>query len=109
MVTVNGDIFISLGLIVIVASLAAFILRLLRQPQILAYVLVGVLITPVFKIITDTSVIESMSIIGIAFLLFIVGLEMDLKKLRSVALVSSIGGIIQVVVVFLLGYLVALN
>jgi Kef-type K+ transport system membrane component KefB len=108
MVTVNGDIFISLGLIVIVASLAAFILRLLRQPQILAYVLVGVLITPVFKIITDTSVIESMSIIGIAFLLFIVGLEMDLKKLRSVALVSSIGGIIQVVVVFLLGYLVAL-
>jgi Kef-type K+ transport system membrane component KefB/Trk K+ transport system NAD-binding subunit len=108
MVAVNGDIFLNLGLVVILASIAAFILRLLRQPQILAYVLVGVLITPVFKVITNTTIIESMSIIGIAFLLFIVGLEMDLKKLKSVALVSSLGGILQVVITFVVGYLVAL-
>ena len=108
MVGLNGDIFINLGIVVIIAALAAFLLRVLKQPQILAYVLVGILITPVFKLITDTSVIESMSIIGIAFLLFIVGIEMDLKKLKSVVLISTIGGSIQIILMFVVGYFVAL-
>jgi Kef-type K+ transport system membrane component KefB len=108
MVTISGDIFIQLGLITIIAALAAFLLRLIKQPQILAYVIVGVLITPVFKLVTNTTIVESMSTIGIAFLLFIVGMEMDLKKLKNVALVSSVGGAIQIALVFIFGYLIAI-
>ncbi len=108
MIDVAGDVFLQLGLVVIAAALAAFVLRLLRQPQILAYVLVGILITPVFGLITDTTVIESMSTIGIAFLLFLVGLEMDLKALKNVAYLSTIGGIIQMVILFTFGYFIAL-
>ncbi len=108
MIDSGGDVFIQLGMVIILAALAAFLLRLFKQPQILAYVLVGIFITPVFKIITNTSIIESMSIIGIAFLLFIVGLEMDLKALKNVAFVSSVGGLIQIIILFVLGYLVAL-
>ncbi|MDO8655878.1 MAG: cation:proton antiporter [Nanoarchaeota archaeon] len=104
----NADIFLQLGVVVIVAAIAAFLLRVLKQPQILAYVVAGILLTPVFHIVTDTSIIQSMSIIGIAFLLFLVGLEMDLKSLQSVAFISSIGGIIQIVLLFILGYTVAL-
>ncbi|MDP3733958.1 MAG: cation:proton antiporter, partial [Nanoarchaeota archaeon] len=89
-------------------AVAAFILRLIRQPQILAYVLVGILITPILKIITDTSIIESMSAIGIAFLLFLVGMEMDLKALKSVALISTFGGTIQLILLFILGYIISL-
>jgi len=106
---VIDGVFLQLGLVVILAAAAAYILRLFRQPQILAYVIVGILITPVFQIITDTSIVESMSIVGIAFLLFIVGLEMDLKLLKSVALVSSLGGLIQTVIIAGIGYLVALS
>lgn len=105
----NGDIFLQLGIVVIVAAFAAFILRLLKQPQILAYVIVGILLTPIFQIVTDTSIIQSMSIIGIAFLLFLVGLEMDLKSLQSVAFVSTFGGMIQILLLFLTGYVVALG
>ncbi len=108
MVGAAGNVFIELGLVIIVAAFAAYILRVFRQPQILAYVLVGILVTPVFQLITDTSVIESMSIIGIAFLLFIVGLEMDLKALKNVALVSGFGGAIQITVLFVIGYFVSL-
>jgi len=104
----SSDIFLQLGIIVIVAAIAAYILRLLKQPQILAYVIAGILLTPVFHIVTDTSIIQSMSIVGIAFLLFLVGLEMDLKLLQSVALVSTIGGLIQILLLFLIGYIVAL-
>ena len=108
MVGVTGDLFLDIGLIVIIAGIAAYLLRLLKQPQILAYVIVGVLITPVLQIVTDISIIESMSTIGIAFLLFIVGLEMDLKALRNVSFVSSVGGTIQIIILFAAGYLAAL-
>ena len=59
MIGVAGDFFVELGIIIIIVALAAFLLRLLRQPQILAYVIVGILITPVFGLVTDTSIIES--------------------------------------------------
>lgn len=108
MIDVRGDLFLEIGMIVIVAAFAAYILRLLKQPQLLGYVLVGILITPIFQIVTDTKIIESMSLIGIAFLLFIVGLEMDLKSLRNVALVSTLGGMIQVIILFVFGYFLAL-
>ncbi len=108
MIGVTGDLFLELSLVMIIAAIAAFILRLLRQPQILAYVLVGILITPVFGMVTNTSMIESMSLVGIAFLLFIVGLEMDIKSLRNVAFVSSVGGLIQIIVLFVFGYLISL-
>ncbi len=108
MAGVAGEIFFQLGLIVIVTAIAALVLRFFRQPQILAYVLVGILITPVLKIVTNTSIIESMSMIGIAFLLFLVGLEMDLKSLKNVALVSTLGGLIQILLLFSIGFFVAI-
>ena len=77
MVAVNVDIFLYLGIIVTVAAVAAYILKLIKQPPILAYVLVGIFLPTVFSWVTnvslDAGIIESMSIIGIAFLLFIVG------------------------------------
>ncbi len=100
--------FLQLGVVFIIAAAMAYVLRLLKQPQILAYVIVGILLTPIFKIITNTSIIDSISVIGIAFLLFIVGLEMDLKAVKNVALVSSLGGTIQIIILFVLGYVVAL-
>jgi len=108
MIDIGGDIFLQLGVVTIIAALFAFLFRLIKQPQILAYVIVGVLITPVLQLVTDLTIIESMSTIGIAFLLFIVGMEMDLRKLKSVALVSSLGGAIQIIIIFIFGYLISI-
>lgn len=104
----ESSLFLQLGIIVIIAAIAAFIFRILKQPSLLAYILVGIVIGPVLKLVTNTEIIESMSAIGIAFLLFIVGMEMDLKKLKTVSLVSTLGGMIQISILFVLGYLVAL-
>ena len=108
MVAEGGQLFIQLGLVTIAAAGLAFLFRLIKQPQILAYVIVGILLTPVFKIVTDTSIIQSMSTIGIAFLLFLVGVEIDLKRLKNVALVSTVGGVIQITLLFVTAYLIAL-
>ena len=108
MIDVSGTFFFQLGIIIIITAIAAFILRLVKQPQILAYVLVGVLLSPLLKLVTDTSLIESMSLVGVAFLLFIVGLEIDIKSLRNVAFVSSLGSTIQIIILFGFGYLISL-
>jgi len=80
-----GDLLNNIGLCVIVAATLAFIANKLKQPALLAYLLAGVLIGPEigFRLITDHEIIEVISEIGLVLLLFIIGLEMDLKKLRA--------------------------
>ncbi len=77
----------------IVASIALYS----RQPLLVAYIAVGVLLGPFgFEVFKDVSFISEMSHIGIIFLLFLLGLDMQpkalfavLKKAISVALISS--------------------
>ncbi|MBL7054430.1 cation:proton antiporter, partial [Candidatus Woesearchaeota archaeon] len=94
------NIFFDIGIIIIIATAFAFIAKALKQPLIPAYVLAGIVVGPVLGLVTNMSVISTLSEIGIAFLLFIVGLEIDLRKLKNVGLVSSLGGLIQVITVF---------
>jgi len=102
------NLFFDIGIIIIIASVLGCLAKLLKQPLILAYLLTGILIGPTgFGWIRDQSTILVLSELGIAFLLFIVGLEFDLKKLKEVGLVSGIAGVVQVIVSFSLGYLLA--
>ncbi|MBI2130021.1 cation:proton antiporter [Candidatus Woesearchaeota archaeon] len=101
------NIFIDIGAIIIVAAVGAFLARLIKQPLIPAYVIGGIVLGPVLGLIVNNESIATLSEIGIAFLLFIVGLEMDFKKLKNVALVCTAGGLIQMAALFGLGFLIA--
>jgi len=101
------SIFLSIGIIIIAATFLAYITKLLRQPLIPAYILTGLILGPVLGLITNTEMISTLSEIGIAFLLFIVGLEINFSRLRNVALISSIGGIVQMMILFSLGFIIA--
>jgi len=89
------------------ASLLAYVTRLIKQPLVPAYIIAGIIIGPVLKLITSSSTIELLSEIGIAFLLFIVGLEIDLDKLKNVAPVATVAGLGKSAILFGLGYLTA--
>ncbi len=100
--------FFEIGIILILATVFAYLARILKQPLIPAYILTGVVLGPVFHLVQDHTVITTLSEIGVAFLLFIVGLEIDLRKLKQVGLVSTLGGIIQVVAIFAICFIAAL-
>lgn len=93
----EGVIFNAFFLIFCGAAVIASVALYTRQPLLVAYIAIGILLGPHgFKIITDISLIAEMSKIGIIFLLFLLGLDMQpsalmavLKKATSVALVSS--------------------
>ncbi len=109
LLTMSGNLFLEIGLMIILASLFAIVARLLKQPLIPAYVLVGIVLGPLgVGLIQDMEVIRTLSEIGIAFLLFVVGLEMNISKLKKVGFVAGVGGTIQVVLTFALGYGLAL-
>jgi len=94
------NILLDIGIIIILAGAGAYIARLLRQPLIPAYIVMGILLGPVFHVVTDKGTIASLSEIGIAFLLFTVGLELNLKKLKEVGSVATVGGLIHMGLLF---------
>src|SRR3989338_4309067 len=93
-------VFFELSIVIIVATLLGGLLRALKQPLIPAYVIAGLIIGPILGYVTDSELISSLSEVGIAFLLFIVGLELDFKKIRSVAGVAFAAGAIKSLVLF---------
>ena len=98
-----------LGLVVLVIALVAafiggMIARQLRLPVILGYLAAGIVIGPyAADFVSDTAQIETMAEIGVALLLFTLGMEFSLKSLRRVGRVSAIGGGIQIAATTLLG------
>ena len=105
---VSEGLFIDLGLIIILAAFFAYFVKLIRQPLIPAYIIAGLVLGPIgLGIITDLEIINIVSEIGIMFLLFIVGMEMDLKKLKSVGWATIITGTFQVILTFLAGFFIA--
>ncbi len=93
-----------IALVIIVAAVSAILIRLVRQPLIFGYVLAGIVIGPAtLGLIKNPALISTLSEIGIAFLLFIIGIELDIKKLKTIGPSIIIIGIIQVLATFLVG------
>jgi Kef-type K+ transport system membrane component KefB len=93
----HGDLLTSIGLCVIAAAVLAFAANRLRQPLILAYLLAGVAIGPAlgFGLVADRESIQTVSEIGLILLLFIIGLEIDLKKLMAAGKPVVLTGLLQ--------------
>jgi Kef-type K+ transport system membrane component KefB len=87
----QADIFTELSIILVVVAIIAGLMRFLRQPLILGYILTGILVGPLaFDLIKAKQAFQGFSEIGIALLLFIIGLGMNLGIIRSLGRVSFV-------------------
>jgi Kef-type K+ transport system membrane component KefB len=100
----EGNLLVEIGIIIIVATLGGYIAKLLKQPLIPTYIIMGVILGPILHVIISAEDMLLLSEIGVAFLLFIVGLELDIRKLKSVGDIATIGGAIQCAFMFGAGY-----
>jgi Kef-type K+ transport system membrane component KefB/Trk K+ transport system NAD-binding subunit len=101
------NIFLDIAIITIVATVGGYIARIFKQPLIPLYILAGLLIGPVLGIITNADIITKLSEFGIAFLLFIVGLEIDFKRLKETTHIAIFGGIFQTFVFGAIAFFIA--
>src|SRR4051812_41897266 len=85
----DNSIFGQLSLVLGITALIAVIMRLLRQPLIMGYILTGIIVGPsVLNLIHAKDAFESFSQLGITLLLFIIGLGMNASVIKSLGRVS---------------------
>lgn len=99
--------FRDIGLATLGAALMALSAFLLRVPLILAYLGAGVLLGPHlgFGVIHDLRSIATISHLGLMMLMFILGLEIDVRKVFGSGKLIIVAGVVQVFGCFALGYL----
>ncbi len=101
-----SNIIVDLGLLLIIAAILSFIASKLKQPLILAYIIAGLFLGAFLPdIISNFENVNLLSQLGIAFLLFLVGLELSFEDIKHLAKVSLYVGIGQVIFTFIVGYI----
>ena len=101
---VPTDLLSSIAICVAVAALFGLVGWRLKQPLILAYLLAGVVVGPIgLKWVTNLDSIQTVAEIGLILLLFVIGLEIDLKKLAAAGPPMLLTGALQVPICIALG------
>lgn len=86
-----STIFTQLSLVLLVVVAMSVVMRILRQPLIMGYIITGVIVGPSFlHIVRNQSAFDSFSTIGIALLLFIIGLGLNVNVIKSLGKVAFI-------------------
>jgi len=99
------EIFIEIGVILFITTIVSMVMKLLKQPLVVGYILSGVLVGPyVFKILHSSDQIELFSKIGITILLFIVGLSLRPENIKETGKVSLVTGLGQIVFTSIIGF-----
>jgi K+:H+ antiporter len=96
-----------LAVVMIVAGFVTIVFQKLRQPVVLGYMIAGIIIgphTPPFPLITDRKAIETLAELGIIFLMFSLGLEFSLRRLRRVGAAALLAAALEIVVMLGVGY-----
>ncbi|HEY9131517.1 MAG TPA: cation:proton antiporter [Dyella sp.] len=96
-----------LATVMLVAGLTTVIFQRLRQPVVLGYIIAGVVVGPHTNsliFIHDENTIRTLSELGMILLLFALGLEFSLKKLREVGGAGVVAAVCEIVLMLWLGY-----
>ncbi len=105
-----GNSFYEFAAILGIAAAMAMFGRMLRQPLIVSFIAVGLVVGPYgIGLLESIEKIELLSEMGIAILLFVVGLKLDVTLIRSTGRVALFSGLGQVIFTSVFGYLIGIG
>ncbi|PVY44238.1 cation:proton antiporter [Pontibacter virosus] len=101
--------FYEFALIIFLATVAGAIGRVLRQPLIVSFIAVGIIVGPsVLNILNSEHEVDLLAEMGIAILLFVVGLKLDVNLIKSTGKVALMTGLGQVIFTSFFGFGIAM-
>lgn len=106
------EVLFSISIVIAIAAILTVLGRIIKQPPIISYLFAGILISPLFfNLLSSNSsdMIQTLAHIGVAFLLFIVGLSLDLKVLKEIGFVSTFSGIAEIILSGGIGIIIAVG
>lgn len=99
-----NNIFLQLAIILTLSSALGLVVYKLKLPLLIAYLIAGLLLSLLSAFdVSKSLVLSFLPDIGIAFVLFLVGMELDLRELKSFGKQIIIAGIFQVIITATLG------
>lgn len=96
-----------LAAITIAAAVSMRLFSFLKLPQLLGFIFTGMVLSPVLHVIEDSAAIRELGELGVMFMMFIVGMEFNLDKLKKVFLTSFVGMGVEVAGMLIFGLIVA--
>lgn len=106
---IEGYLFYEVAALLVLAAGVGFIGLMLRQPLIVSFIAVGIIAGPSMLNIARSDVqIDLLAELGIAVLLFLVGLKLDFKLVRTLGPVALVTGLGQVAFTTVFGFLIGL-
>ncbi len=106
----HSNVFTEISILIALGAGVALIMRLFRQPLIIGHIITGVIAGPaLFNIIHSESSFAGLSSMGVALLLFIIGLDLSLKVFSRLGKTVAITAFIQIGLVTLAGYLTSIS
>jgi Kef-type K+ transport system membrane component KefB/Trk K+ transport system NAD-binding subunit len=104
-----GNVFYQVALTLAISGALGALALKLRQPLLIAFIAVGILVGPSgLNMVSMNEPLQLLAEIGIAILLFVVGLKLDLHLIRTMGRVALATGMGQVAFTSLFGFLIAL-
>jgi len=105
--TVFPDVFTEMAVLLLFAAAVGALCVRLRQPLIVAFIAVGILVGPsVLGWVSANDQVDLLAKFGITLLLFVVGLKLDLHIIRTMGPVALATGLGQVIFTSVVGYLI---
>ncbi|MGA9841939.1 MAG: cation:proton antiporter [Nitrososphaeraceae archaeon] len=104
-----GQIVQDFAVIMIVSSVMALLSYKLKQPMVIGYILAGMIIgpyTPPFSLIRNVDVLNLFAEIGIILLLFVVGMEFPIEKLRKIGKKAFVIAVSEALGTFVIGLVI---
>ncbi|OGM60172.1 hypothetical protein A3A75_05730 [Candidatus Woesebacteria bacterium RIFCSPLOWO2_01_FULL_39_10] len=99
--------FSQISLLLVVAAFSGIIVKKLKQPILIGYLFAGFLLSA-FGFLTDHVLIDNLGKIGVALLLFLVGLEMNIRELPTIGKAALYTGLGQIFFTFTIGLVIGL-
>lgn len=109
MVIEIGQVVQDFTVIMIIASIMALISYKLKQPMVIGFIIAGMIIgpyTPPFSLITSTEILNLFAEIGVILVLFVVGMEFPIAKLRKIGKRAFIIASSEAFGTFIIGFMV---
>jgi Kef-type K+ transport system membrane component KefB len=102
--------FYEFAAILLLTAIVSLLGRFLRQPLVVSFIGVGILVGPFgLGLLESLDQIHLLSELGIAVLLFVVGLKLDLTLVKSIGKVATLTGLGQVLFTSVIGYFIGLQ
>src|SRR3990172_7560558 len=99
--------FSQIALLLVAAAISASFAKLLKQPLLIGYLFAGFVLA-LLGVVGNIEVFSGLGQVGVALLLFLVCIEMNLSELPSIGKVAALAGFGQILFTAVLGYILSI-